>query len=189
MIDFPMYVSVIYCAITLIDIIFRDKVLFEKIKVTVIAAAVLAISGILNSIFYYITGYTGTFLPPGIVFFTIVTEIQNSADVMKTVKKEIEFDSYKKSQKSLLASVSHEIRTPINAVLGLDKMIIKETGDDKVRDYALDIKTSGELLLSLVNDILEFSKMESGILRLVPILKNLGIWQGKGIRKALPGLR
>lgn len=168
MIDFSMYVSVIYCAITLIDIIFRDKVLFEKIKVTVIAAAVLAISGILNSIFYYITGYTGTFLPPGIVFFTIVTEIQNSADVMKTVKKEIEFDSYKKSQKSLLASVSHEIRTPINAVLGLDKMIIKETGDDKVRDYALDIKTSGELLLSLVNDILEFSKMESGILRLVP---------------------
>ena len=168
LIDIPLDFSVVFCAFTIIYIIIKDRKLFEQIKVTIYAAAVLAACGIMNTIIFYITGNTGTFLPIGIVFFTIVEEIQNTANVMKTVKKDIEFHSYKKSQKSLLASVSHEIRTPINAVLGLDEMIIREAESDKVRDYAYDIKTSGELLLSLVNDILEFSKMESGILRLVP---------------------
>lgn len=168
LIDIPLDLSVAFCAFTIIYIIIKDKKLFEQIKVTIYAAAVLAACGIMNTIIFYITGNTGTFLPVGIVFFTIVEEVQNTANVMKTVKKDIEFHSYKKSQKSLLASVSHEIRTPINAVLGLDEMIIREAENDKVRDYAYDIKTSGELLLSLVNDILEFSKMESGILRLSP---------------------
>lgn len=67
-----------------------------------------------------------------------------------------------------LANMSHEIRTPINAVLGMDEMILRETGEPKIREYAMDIFTAGHTLLSLINDILDISKIESGKMEIVP---------------------
>ena len=61
-----------------------------------------------------------------------------------------------------LANISHEIRTPINSILGMNKMIIKETDDSKIESYANIVNESGELLLSLINNILDFSKIDSG---------------------------
>lgn len=168
MVDVPMYGAIFFCGITVILIMVKHKALYQKIKFTIYLMLVVAIGGIIEICIFYGLGVQGTALPIGIVIFTVLSEIQNSFDVMKTVKREIEFSSYKKSQKSLLASVSHEIRTPINSVLGLDEMIIRETNEAKIKDYAIDIRTSGQLLLSLVNDILEFSRMESGILRIIP---------------------
>ena len=65
--------------------------------------------------------------------------------------------------------MSHEIRTPINAVLGLNEMILRESKEQQILGYAHDIKSSGNLLLSLVNDVLDFSKIESGKMELVPV--------------------
>ncbi|MCM1190799.1 MAG: response regulator [Butyrivibrio sp.] len=67
-----------------------------------------------------------------------------------------------------LANMSHEIRTPINAVLGMDEMILRESKETKTREYAMDILTAGQTLLSLVNDILDLSKIESGKMELMP---------------------
>ena len=67
-----------------------------------------------------------------------------------------------KAKSSFLANMSHEIRTPINAVLGLDEMIIRESKDENITAYAKDIESAGKTLLSLVNDILDLSKIESG---------------------------
>ncbi len=61
-----------------------------------------------------------------------------------------------------LSNVSHEIRTPINAVLGMNEMILRECPDDKIKKYALGIETSGRTLLQIINDILDLSKIESG---------------------------
>lgn len=61
-----------------------------------------------------------------------------------------------------LANMSHEIRTPINSILGMNKMILKETDDSKIESYANIVNESGELLLSLINNILDFSKIDSG---------------------------
>ncbi|MCM1038343.1 MAG: response regulator [Ruminococcus sp.] len=66
-----------------------------------------------------------------------------------------------------LANMSHEIRTPINAVLGMDEMILRETKESRIREYAMDIFTAGKTLLSLVNDILDISKIESGKMEIV----------------------
>ena len=68
-----------------------------------------------------------------------------------------------------LANMSHEIRTPINAVLGMDEMILRETTESSVRGYALDIRTAGRTLLSIVNDILDMSKIELGKMEIVPV--------------------
>ena len=68
-----------------------------------------------------------------------------------------------------LASMSHEIRTPINGILGMNEMILRESTDDRITEYANGISSSGSVLLSLVNEILDFSKISSGKLNLLPI--------------------
>ncbi len=73
------------------------------------------------------------------------------------------------SKSVFLSNMSHEIRTPINAVLGMDEMIIRESKDPAITDYALDIRSSGKILLALINDVLDFSKIESGRMELVPV--------------------
>ena len=66
-----------------------------------------------------------------------------------------------------LANMSHEIRTPINAVLGFDEMILRESREEEVLSYAKNIKSSGQALLALVNDILDLSKIEAGKMEIV----------------------
>ncbi|MCR5486391.1 MAG: response regulator [Lachnospiraceae bacterium] len=65
-----------------------------------------------------------------------------------------------KAQGEFLSNMSHEIRTPINAVLGMDEMILMETNEEKTREYASNIKVSGQELMFLVNTLLDFKTQE-----------------------------
>ena len=73
-----------------------------------------------------------------------------------------------RAKSSFLSNMSHEIRTPINAVLGMNEMILRECKDEKILHYATNIHSSGQMLLSLINDILDMSKIESGNMEIVP---------------------
>ncbi len=66
------------------------------------------------------------------------------------------------AKSSFLSSMSHEIRTPINTILGMNEMISRETKDLVVLGYSRDVEKAGHLLLNLINDVLDFSKIESG---------------------------
>ncbi|MCM1121655.1 MAG: ATP-binding protein [Eubacterium sp.] len=88
------------------------------------------------------------------------------------LKEEAEHANEAKS--SFLARMSHEIRTPINAVLGMNEMILRETQSDQIREYASNIHSAGRTLLSLINDILDLSKIESGKMEIVENDYNLG---------------
>ena len=66
------------------------------------------------------------------------------------------------AKSTFIANISHEIRTPIHAVLGMNEMIMRESSEPQIRVYAGNIKKSGNLLLSLVNNILDYSRMEQG---------------------------
>lgn len=59
---------------------------------------------------------------------------------------------------AFLANMSHEIRTPINAILGMNEMVLRESGDGRILKYSENIKTAGDKLLDIVNDMLDFSK-------------------------------
>ncbi len=86
-------------------------------------------------------------------------------------KKEAErAEELTRSQNRFFSSMSHEIRTPINSILGLNELILRdqEATDDIVRD-ASGIQGAGKLLLSLINDLLDFSKMEAGSMDIVPV--------------------
>lgn len=67
-----------------------------------------------------------------------------------------------KAKSEFLATMSHEIRTPMNAILGFSEILINTTTNDKHRNYLSAVLTSGKTLLSLINDILDLSKIESG---------------------------
>ena len=73
-----------------------------------------------------------------------------------------------------LAHMSHEIRTPINAGLGMNEMILRESCSDTIKDYARNIQNAGKILLSIINDILDLSKIESGQMEIVEKDYHLG---------------
>lgn len=73
------------------------------------------------------------------------------------------------AKSQFLANMSHEIRTPINGILGMDNMLLKECKDEGLREYAKNIQSAGQSLLSIINDILDISKIESGKLEILPI--------------------
>ena len=72
------------------------------------------------------------------------------------------------AKSQFLANMSHEIRTPINGILGMDSMLLKECKDESLREYAKNIQSAGQSLLSIINDILDISKIESGKLEILP---------------------
>ncbi len=82
--------------------------------------------------------------------------------------------SANEAKSRFLSNISHEIRTPINAVLGFDEMILRESRDEEILGYATDIQNSGRTLLALINDILDFSKIEAGKMEIIPVEYELG---------------
>ena len=92
--------------------------------------------------------------------------INRQYDQIREAKEDAEYANQAKSR--FLAQMSHEIRPPINAVLGMDEMILRESREPEIRGYAYDIYNAGNTLLSLINDILDSSKIESGKMEIVP---------------------
>ena len=72
-----------------------------------------------------------------------------------------------RTKSSFLASMSHEIRTPINSIMGMNEMILRESRDPEICRYASTIQRSGRMLLSLINDVLDYSRIEAGKLEIV----------------------
>ncbi len=77
-------------------------------------------------------------------------------------------DSASKAKSAFLANMSHEIRTPINAILGMDEMILREGEQPDIVSYAEDIRSAGKTLLSIINDILDLTKIEEGRMEILP---------------------
>lgn len=116
----------------------------------------------------------------GIIFMSlIVAEIVNSLiteqnyrllDALRKEKRsQQEAEAANMAKSSFLANMSHEIRTPINAILGMNEMILREEKDPAIRGYAGNIQASGNSLLSIVSDVLDISKIESGKLEIIPV--------------------
>ncbi|MEE3468027.1 MAG: transporter substrate-binding domain-containing protein [Eubacterium sp.] len=74
-----------------------------------------------------------------------------------------------KAKTYFLSTMSHDIRTPMNSILSMNEMILRECEDDDILMYAGHIRSSGNTLLGLINDILDFSKMEAGKLDIIPV--------------------
>lgn len=85
---------------------------------------------------------------------------------LKVAKEQAESANRAKSE--FLANVSHEFRTPLGAILGFSQLISIESGDNEVKSNARVIEHAGDHLLSLINDILDLSRIEAGKISVMP---------------------
>ena len=99
------------------------------------------------------------------VLIVDVTSTYEYINELNEMREKAEAANQAKS--NFLANMSHEIRTPMNAVVGMSELIIEESRGRKVYGYACDIKTAALNLLSIINDILDLSKVEAGKMELV----------------------
>ena len=92
--------------------------------------------------------------------FEDVTKEREAAAAMQRSKELAEETTRMKS--GFLANMSHEIRTPMNAIIGMSHLVLKTDLTPRQRDYVRKIQDSGQHLLGIVNDVLDFSKVEAG---------------------------
>ncbi|MBQ1526206.1 MAG: fatty acid-binding protein DegV, partial [Lachnospiraceae bacterium] len=85
-----------------------------------------------------------------------------------------EIDALNKSQNRFFSNMSHEIRTPVNTIIGLNEMILREAISPEVVEDAAIIQSSSRMLLNLINDILDMSKLQSGRMDINPVVYNTG---------------
>ncbi|WP_052169834.1 ATP-binding protein [Pseudobutyrivibrio ruminis] len=111
------------------------------------------------------------------LILAIIVALKIAQNVIKEINSMNEFmqrqldavDSASKAKSQFLASMSHEVRTPINAILGMNEMIIRESSDEQIVEYATNVKQAGKALLAQVNSILDYSKLEEGKMDIIQV--------------------
>lgn len=103
----------------------------------------------------------------GLMMLLISAGLKSVKDLLNIEKEKQLAIAAGEAKAKFLANMSHEIRTPINAVIGMNEMILRENQDETIAEYANNIKDASQTLLSLINEILDFSKIDAGKLDIV----------------------
>ena len=140
----------------------------KEYKYTAIGFLGFLISGLFETIYLNVFTPKHEELPMviGLGFFLALVVIQQVDDIRNTYQEKQRALNLSESKTKFLASMSHEIRTPINSILGMNEMILRDNKDEVIDEYARGIKSSGKMLLMLVNDVLDFSRIEAGKLEI-----------------------
>ncbi|MBP0980574.1 MAG: response regulator, partial [Oscillospiraceae bacterium] len=141
---------------------------YKKIKAIVIALMCELVTAMYQLIFpYSLVSSLGVLLLN--LGFYLTVENPDAALVEQLKVETARADAANNAKTSFLANVSHEIRTPINAVLGMNELILRETGEKEIKNYASEVKRAAKSLLNIINDLLDITKIEAGKLTVIPV--------------------
>ena len=171
------FISSALCALASIVVMFTTigldirKHLVRSYIFVAVGFAILAVAAVIQIAFYQFAHngiFSGLFMALGLFGFMLCSIIHTIKQLIGIRLEANELVHISKAKDDFLANMSHEIRTPLNGILGMDEMIIKDTKESRIREYAFEIKSAGNTLLSIINDILDLSKIESGNFEIVP---------------------
>ena len=111
------------------------------------------------------------------IIIGLVVRFQNRVyeeEQKKVVEQNLELERLSRTRNNFFANMSHEIRTPINTIIGLNEMILREDVSEEIAENAIHIQDASKMLLALINDILDMSKIESGKMEIVPVQYETG---------------
>ncbi|MDP4181157.1 MAG: ATP-binding protein [Bacillota bacterium] len=113
--------------------------------------------------------YSGKMYPESEIIDCVMADITKSKIIEQELKIALENAARADKLKSeFIANISHEIRTPLSAVIGFSELLTLKLQEEKLKKYVVSINTAGKNLLMLINDILDISKIEAGMMELKP---------------------
>ncbi|MBR5336892.1 MAG: DegV family EDD domain-containing protein [Lachnospiraceae bacterium] len=125
---------------------------------------------------YVAVKYYAIFIVLWIIVSIIILYVKYSMydRILESDRQKEEIEKLNDAQNRFFSSMSHEIRTPINTIIGLNEMILRENVSDEVNEDAANIRSASNMLLHLINDILDMSKLDSGQMQLTPVSYRTG---------------
>lgn len=168
--------AIAYAFITFALLYRQENAVFCQLIDIIIGHVILMCSGLAEVIAMFLIGtkYQGDFLSTGALIFSVIMVNSQARGYHLLQEEKQTAEARDRAKSEILTSMSHEIRTPINAVLGMDEMILRESDNEQITAYALDIQSAGRNLLAIVNDILDFSRIESGHMEITEAEYDLG---------------
>ncbi len=166
-----MWVAAFYaCAITVV-IVVRWKIISVSLKLSAMIYVLLSLTTFIIKVFInQEIMIAGALIALSLIIMQL--NLQNPQMIHEAIAQEqeekLEAIRANKEKSNFLANMSHEIRTPLNVMVNMNEMILREAGNEQIEEYAQRVKTSGEILTSIINNVFDISKLEVGQVELDP---------------------
>lgn len=181
--DLSGVLPIAFTAIILTMILFIITMILEFIQnrvreywlevVGILGAIVMGAMQIIAYQKFHPTTMNPLYLIMGLVFLIIMSYIRALKDIRNMERDMFAAVQAQDASTAFLTRMSHEMRTPINAILGMNKMILRESKEEKILDYARDVNGAGNYLLGIVNEVLDLAKVNAGKIEINTVEYNL----------------
>lgn len=177
LVQFVSLVSFIHLGLIVVIVSIIATIIIDVVKKRIseylfvgIGVCGMLFTTVMEMILYYqgVSVSMGAVLGIGLLFLLAMAVIKTGQDMLQSEKKKQQAIASREAQALFLANMSHEIRTPINIIIGMNEMILRENDNPAVSNYSHNIENASNMLLGLVNDVLDFTKIESGRMEIVP---------------------